>query len=212
LKEEIMNAELLYQPQRRWLIWIAFVCATGIHLAAVVIAENRSDRAGLPDLPPAGVDIDIVEDDTTQPTQEPEMVTPLEQLTANDEEAFPSENPTPPPIRPRKKVAVARLVREAATGAAKFGHFGSAKTLAVYAPRPVYPYEARRDRVTGSGLVLLIVDGSSGNVIEARMAQSTGSAILDNSAVSACRTWRFKPGTVTRVQVPITYTLYGVWY
>ena len=82
----------------------------------------------------------------------------------------------------------------------------------MYAPRPPYPYEARKNRTTGTGVVTLVVSFSTGNVIEARMSQSTGSAVLDSSAVSALRTWRFRPGTVSNVDVPITYTLTGVSY
>jgi len=38
------------------------------------------------------------------------------------------------------------------------------------------------------------------------MEQTTGNAILDKSTTDAFRQWRFKPGTVSRVRVPITYT------
>ena len=34
----------------------------------------------------------------------------------------------------------------------------------MYAPRPVYPYDARRQRVTGSGIALLTVDSVDGSV------------------------------------------------
>jgi len=39
------------------------------------------------------------------------------------------------------------------------------------------------------------------------MAVSTGAQILDDAAVSAFRGWRFKPGTVSKVRLPITFTL-----
>jgi TonB family protein len=88
----------------------------------------------------------------------------------------------------------------------------SVKAMVTYAPRPVYPYEARRQRVTGWGVALLTVDQTSGTVTDVIMAQSCGNAILDNSTLNALRSWRFKPGTVTTVQVPITYNLMGVSY
>jgi TonB family protein len=84
--------------------------------------------------------------------------------------------------------------------------------MVAYAPRPVYPYEARRQRVTGSGVALLTIDQISGTVIDVLMTQSCGNVILDNSTRDALRRWRFKPGSVTKVQVPITYTLMGVSY
>jgi protein TonB len=104
------------------------------------------------------------------------------------------------------------LVRPASATGVSGLNFSSVKVLAIYAPRPEYPYEARRQRTTGSGLVILMIDSPTGCVTNARMAQSTGSAVLDNSAVSALRRWRFKSGTAAKVQVPITYTLTGASY
>lgn len=86
------------------------------------------------------------------------------------------------------------------------------KAAAISAPRPEYPYEARSHHVTGSGVCVVTVDPASGNVTDATMAQSTGSPILDNSAVSAFRRWRFKPNTVSKVKIPITYTMAGASY
>src|SRR5207244_13061019 len=84
-----------------------------------------------------------------------------------------------------------------------------AKALALYAPRPQYPYEARSRHVTGSGVIVAQVDAGSGNVTSCSVSQSTGSPILDSAATSAFRQWRFRPGTVSRVNIPITYTLTG---
>jgi protein TonB len=88
----------------------------------------------------------------------------------------------------------------------------SAKAVAVSAPRPEYPYEARRSKITGSGVCVMTVDPGSGAVTSATMAQSTGNAILDNAATSAFRRWRFKPGTVSKVRTPITFTMSGAQY
>ncbi len=84
-----------------------------------------------------------------------------------------------------------------------------AKALAIYAPRPAYPYEARTKHMTGSGIVLLIVDPSSGNVTSAQLLKSTGHKILDDSALEAFRQWRFKPGSVHKVKIPINFTMQG---
>jgi TonB family protein len=51
----------------------------------------------------------------------------------------------------------------------------------------------------------MIVDTASGNVTGAMMAQSTGNAILDKVTTNTFQRWRFKPGTVSQVRVPITY-------
>ena len=81
----------------------------------------------------------------------------------------------------------------------------------IYKPSISYPYEARRSKVTGSGTIVVSV-GSDGSVTDASMGVSTGSAILDNAATSAFRRARFKPGTVPRVRIPITFTLTGASY
>jgi TonB family protein len=60
--------------------------------------------------------------------------------------------------------------------------------------------------------VLLTVASADGNVVDGRMTQSCGSVILDNATLDAFRRWRFKPGSVERVQVPITYTVTGASY
>ncbi len=83
----------------------------------------------------------------------------------------------------------------------------SAKVFAVSAPRPEYPYEARRQRVTGDGIALLTIDPGTGNVVQATMTKSTGNQFLDSAAISGFKRWRFKPGTVASVTCPITFTL-----
>ena len=60
-------------------------------------------------------------------------------------------------------------------------------------------------RITGSGVCVVIVDTPSGNVTSAVMEQSTGNAILDKVTTDAFRKWRFKPGTVSQIRVPISY-------
>ena len=42
----------------------------------------------------------------------------------------------------------------------------SAKAVAVSAPRPEYPYEARRSKITGSGVCVMTVDIGSGSCHE----------------------------------------------
>jgi TonB family protein len=41
------------------------------------------------------------------------------------------------------------------------------------------------------------------------MAPSTGYQLLDNAALNAFRRWQFKPGTVSKAKVPITFTMDG---
>ena len=87
-----------------------------------------------------------------------------------------------------------------------------AKALAINSPRPPYPYEARAHKITGSGVIVANVDTACGNVTDASVAKVLGSSILDNAAVSTFRRWRFRPGSVSKVRIPITFTLTGASY
>jgi protein TonB len=211
-KDTVMTAPaLLYRPSARWQIWLAFGCASALHLAAIALARNESEPASF--LPPPENGIDVVIDPTPNqtPVQSVELLPTEASELVKPDEAFPEENFTPAPIR-RKNLKPSRLIRPTSIAGVSGSSLGSVKALAIFAPRPEYPYEARRQRTIGSGLVVLTIDSSTGNVTDARMTQSTGSPILDNSAVSALSRWRFKSGTVTKVQVPITYTLSGASY
>ena len=155
-------------------------------------------------------DIDVIA--TAEERQPPEVADPpeLPPLVPTPNSVIPEENPTPPPVRSNVNRPAPRLVRGATAPGATTMH--SAKVLAVSAPRPEYPYEARRQRATGSGVVLLTIDPATGYVTNARMSRSTGNLVLDNATVSAFRRWRFKAGTVSVVQAPITFTLTGAAY
>jgi TonB family protein len=201
-----MNPALPYRQRGRSIFWIAFMGALAIHIGAVAVAKTKSNTPTLEHFTPAeGVDI---LDASEPPPVLQESVTPppLEEIYP-DQEVFREENFTRPPVRVHQRVRPASLIRGTTTASLR-----SVKAMVAYAPRPVYPYEARRQRLTGSGVALLTVDQTSGTVTEVLMTQSCGSAILDNSTLDTLRGWRFKPGNVTKVQVPITYTLLGVSY
>lgn len=87
-----------------------------------------------------------------------------------------------------------------------------ARALAVYAPRPAYPLDARRNRYTGSGVALLKIDKRTGYVTSATMLKSIGHKTLDDAVLKAFRHWRFRPGTVSHVKIPISYTIGGRFY
>jgi len=84
-----------------------------------------------------------------------------------------------------------------------------AKALVLSAPRPEYPFEARRAGITGTGIVILEVDPPTGKVTSARMDPSTGSTILDGASLNAFRRWRFKPGHAKKARIPIIFTMGG---
>ena len=80
-----------------------------------------------------------------------------------------------------------------------------AQSMAITAPLPDYPYEAKRRNLTGSGTCVVTVDTATGTVTNATMFQSTGSPLLDKLTIQTFKSWRFKPGTVSQVRVPISY-------
>ena len=77
---------------------------------------------------------------------------------------------------------------------------------AVYTPKPVYRPEWAKQGLTGKGIVLVSIDPKTGSVTGARMLQSTGNQLLDGAALQAYSQWRFEPGSVPQVRMPIEFT------
>ena len=197
---------MLYRIRGRWTFWIAFVCAVTIYLGAVVLGKNKSESAKFESFSPGEGDVELVDTEPELPSLEQSITPPPVERVPLDQDSFQEENLTPPQVRSRKKSRPAVLIR------GTIASFRSAKAMVTYAPRPVYPYEARRNRITGSGTALLRIDPTIGTVTDVLMGQSCGNAILDDATLEAFRRWRFKPGTAPTVQVPITYTLTGASY
>lgn len=84
----------------------------------------------------------------------------------------------------------------------------SGRALAIYAPAPKYTREWAEKGIIGEGLAQLSVDRTNGAVTEAHIVKSTGHKVLDDSALEAFRRWRFKPGTVSKVKIPISFINY----
>ena len=80
-----------------------------------------------------------------------------------------------------------------------------AQSMAIRAPLPAYPYEAKRRDVSGSGVCIITVDPGTGKVTDATMERSTGDRVLDKVTTETFKSWRFKPGTVSQVRLPISY-------
>lgn len=82
----------------------------------------------------------------------------------------------------------------------------TAKALAVSAPRVEYPYQARAKEITGSGIYVMTIN-PRGLVTSVKVGSSSGHAILDRQALTTLKRWRFRPGTVTKISMPVTWTL-----
>ncbi|MEY2526476.1 MAG: periplasmic protein TonB [Verrucomicrobiota bacterium] len=205
-----MPKPILYRPAPRWQFWAFLGGALLVHGIAVVAAMKREpppmDLSTIPDAVVIGLEQAPQPPEPTPPPEEPEAPPPPPPPTSEPE--FKEEQPTPPP-KPKQQVKIQPLAKPTQVGATVTA--AGAKANATYAPKPEYPYEARSRHLTGSGVAVVSVD-PSGNVTSAEMAQSIGNPILDNSATSAFRRWKFKPGSVSRAKIPITFTMTGASY
>ena len=202
-----MPQPLLYKPPPSWQFWAAFGGAILIEAASVVIAgiKHEPPAIDLSQIPTATVEATLQPED--QPTPPPEDI-PIQEPPPIPDVAPEFHEEKPPPPKTNKPSGPVK----APQGVSGTMSITGAKALAVYAPKPEYPYEARSRHQTGSGVCVVSVDPGSGSVTDASMAQSIGSPILDQSTLSAFRRWKFKPGTVSRVKIPITYTMTGASY
>jgi TonB family protein len=81
--------------------------------------------------------------------------------------------------------------------------------IAVKIVPPEYPYEARRSRIIGHGVVVGEVDYTTGKVTSVKMEKSTGNRILDQASLNAFSQWQFKPKTIRQFSTPINYEMVG---
>jgi TonB family protein len=179
--------------------------------AVVAAMKKEAPPADLADIPTATI-LATLEPAEEQPTPPPEDIPmPEPPPMPTDVPEF-HEEATPPP-RPKNQAKAAPIkAPQSGVKAPGMTSITGAKALAISAPRPEYPYEARSRHIMGSGVCVVTVDVATGNVTDATMAQSIGNAVLDNSATSAFRRWKFKPGMVSKVKIPITFTMGGASY
>ena len=61
----------------------------------------------------------------------------------------------------------------------------------------------------GRGVFLLNVSAKTGQVTSIKIEKGTDNGILDAACLKAFITWRFKPNTVTKARVPVTFLMRG---
>ena len=79
------------------------------------------------------------------------------------------------------------------------------------APTPRYTLSALLSNAAGRGRYELIV-GPNGHVTSVKTIQSTGMGRLDQAAINALRNWRFRPGTVKSVLIPMHFKQQSGFY
>ena len=76
---------------------------------------------------------------------------------------------------------------------------------------PDYPYAARDRHLEGSGLYRLNIQ-PDGTVLSVTVLKSTGHSLLDQAAIHAYRQWRFRPGALQSVKIPVKFGMKGFTY
>ena len=190
------------------------VLCTGIALVGLPVARAQdATSATLPGYSPPveATPTPSVKKQTSKPTLEISAETPNQKPAPVAEQTPRAEELATPAATAEEKTRVKRRATPGAQAKAPAPpvvgpiSLSAAKAMTVNAPLPEYPYQARRAHITGSGLCVMLVDTASGKVTTAMMAESTGNAILDKVTTDTFRQWRFKPGTVSQVRVPVTY-------
>ena len=81
------------------------------------------------------------------------------------------------------------------------------RSLMLAAPKPEYPVEARAKYIQGTGIYDVWIRPKTGVVTRVDIARSTGSKLLDDAAVQSLRQWRARPNALSRIRVPIRFSL-----
>jgi protein TonB len=177
------------------------------------LAAQKQNVAPAPQQTPAAEELPTVmpaEEKHPEPSQPVEVRTNLTaarvaKSAPPPEEAVPEITPIENKPRPKKRPRPAVQSEATSVSAPVPMSLPVAQSMAIRAPLPEYTYEAKRRNLTGSGTCLVTVDSATGTVTDARMYQSTGSMMLDKLTIQTFKSWRFKPGTVSQVRVPISY-------
>ena len=209
-----MAKPILYTSPPKKLVWTSLGLTIMIYVGAIVAASLKKEEPpmDLSDIPTATIEA------TLSPAEE-QPTPPPEDIPMPDPPPMPVDVPefreesTPPPKQQTARPQAPIKTPQAGSPRTGTMSITGAKAIAISAPKPTYPYEARSRRIMGSGVCVLSVDVASGSVTGAVMAQSIGNPILDNSALSAFRQWRFRPGAAApKVKIPITFTMAGASY
>jgi TonB family protein len=180
----------------------------------VLATAPKQNTAPVPEQPPAPEDLppQIVTEEKTAESSRSHAATPPNQKVApvtepapHVEESETAAAPVEKKPRPKKRPSAPVQLEVASIAEPVPMSLSVAQSMAISAPLPQYTYEAKRRNLTGSGTCVVTVDVATGRVTDARMFQSTRSPVLDKLTIQAFKSWRFKPGTVSQLRVPISY-------
>jgi TonB family protein len=180
-----------------------------------IAAAPNQDTAPVPEQMPAAEEapthIIPAEEKKTKPNRSAASMPPNQKPATPAEESPPAEEPAVVAVpaekkaRPKKRRAPVVQPEAASISASAPVSLSVAQSMAITAPLPDYTYEMKRRSLSGNGICLVTVDPSTGTVTNATMFQSTRSPLLDKITTQTFKSWRFKPGTVSQVRIPISY-------
>ena len=181
-----------------------------------VATVTKQDAAPVPEQLPAAAEevptqVAPAEEKKVAPNRNTASVPPSQRAATPTEQPPSAEEPAVIAVpaerkpRPRKRPRPAVQPDAASLSAPVPVSLSVAQSMAITAPLPDYTYEMKRRNLTGSGIYVVTVDTATGTVTNATMFQGTGSPLLDKLTTQTFKSWRFKPGTLSQVRIPITY-------
>jgi TonB family protein len=181
-----------------------------------VATATKQEAAPLPEQLPAAADevptqVAPAEEKKIEPNRNTASVPPNQRAAPRTEQPPSAEEPAVIAVpaerkpRPRKRPRPAVQPDAVSISAPVQVSLSVAQSMAITAPPPDYTYEMKRRNLSGSGICVVTVDPATGAVTSANMFQSTGSPLLDKLTTQRFKSWRFKPGTLSQVRIPITY-------
>ena len=179
----------------------------------VIATAPKQNVAPVPEQTPAPEELPpqiVTQEKTAEPSQSNASTPPSQKVAhvieqpSYAEESETAIMPVEKKARPKKRPRPA-MEPEASIAEPVPMSLSVAQSMAISAPLPEYTYEAKRRNLTGNGICVITVDPTTGRVTDAMMAPSTGSKFLDKITTQTFKSWRFKPGTVSQVRVPISY-------
>lgn len=180
-----------------------------------IAAAPSQDTAPIPEQMPVAAEapthIAPTEEKKTEPNRSAGSMPPSQKPATSTEEAPSAEERevvavhSEKKVRPRKRRAPAVQPEAPSISAPVPVSLSVAQSMAITAPLPDYTYEMKRRNLSGNGTCVVTVDSATGTVTNATMFQSTGSPLLDKMTIQTFKSWRFKPGTVSQVRIPISY-------
>ena len=180
-----------------------------------IAAAPNQDTAPVPEQMPAAEEVPThiapAEEKKAEPKQSTASMPPSQKSATPAEQAPSAEEPEVVAVpaekkhRPRKRPRPALQPEAASISEPVPVSLSVAQSMAITAPLPDYTYEMKRRNLTGNGICVVTVDPATGTVTNATMFQSTGSPLLDKITIQTFKSWRFKPGTVSQVRLPISY-------